>query len=97
MIIKNAEQQIERLRQKNKELQEMIIQEKERNISREKDLLSQTETAKAVSRNAVINVEREHRVREELIRIIEKKPVDSDFLKTYLSSKEMKTIENANY
>ena len=96
ILLKNANKEIERLRQKISELSQTIIDEKERSMSREKDLLSQTEMAKQLSRNAVINVEREHRVREELIRIIEKKPVDSNFLKTYLSSQEMRTIENAN-
>ena len=96
ILLKNSNQEITRLRQKISELSQTIIDEKERSMSREKDLLSQTEMAKQLSRNAVINVEREHRVREELIRIIEKKPVDSNFLKTYLSSQEMRTIENAN-
>ena len=96
MINKQSEIDKERMRKKIDELTQNIEKEKMRNFEKEKQLLSENEEQKKIARNSQLEIETEKKIREELIRIIEQKSPDTDFLKSHLNQAEIKAIKKAN-
>ena len=96
VIVKKSDDETKRYIKKIEDISATLDEQKTKSIEHEKEVLLKVEKANKAARTATSNLDKEKKIKEELIRIISDKPFDIEFLRANLSASEFKIIQTTS-
>lgn len=94
IIVKKSDDEHHKYVRKIEEISNQMDQQKAASLEKEKDFLIKIEKANKLTRNATSQLDKEKKIKEELLRVISNKPSDSEFLRANLSAAEFRVIQS---